>query len=49
MTDPSSPSMRDLRVHRPQPSAVRLDSSISRLLASDHHDLYRAIVLSQDP
>lgn len=49
MTDPSSPSMRNIRLHRPQPSAVRLDTSISGLLAGDNRDLHRAIVLSEDP
>jgi hypothetical protein len=48
-TDPSSPSMRDIRLHRSQPSTFRLDPSISRLLAGHRHDLYRPIIIPQDP
>jgi hypothetical protein len=49
MVDSPSASMRDIRLHRPQPSTFRLDSSISGLLAGHRHGLHRTIIFPQDP
>jgi len=49
MVDPSSASMRDIRLHRSQPSTLRLDPSISRLLAGHCHDLHCTLIVPQDP
>jgi hypothetical protein len=48
-TDPPPASMRDIRLHRPQSPTFRLDPPVSRLLAGHRHDLYRTIIIPQDP
>lgn len=40
--------MRHIRIHRPQPLTVRLDTALAGLLARNGHGLYRASLFPED-